>query len=353
MRPQLKPILWENRKLYIIDQTLLPCVLNHIPITTLEETEEAIKLLKIRGAPALGIFAGFALLSIVIHKKPQDVTEAMEIINYSADVIKKTRPTAVNLFWATDRILRVVRNSSNDSLNSLLKNMEQEALNIYQEETKACQQIGILGSSLIQNFTTVLTHCNAGALATGEYGTALSPIYVSADEGKTVRVYADETRPLLQGARLTAWELQYSGIPVTLICDNMAGQVMKEKKVDMVIVGADRIAQNGDTANKIGTYSLSVLAKYHKIPFYVSAPSSTFDLSISDGSQIPIEERKSDEIYFFNNKRIAPEGISIYNPAFDVTPAENITAFITEKGIIYPPFNETIAETIGNRDEKK
>lgn len=353
MKPHLKPILWENRKLHIVDQTLLPCVFNHIPITTLEEVENAIKLLKIRGAPALGIFAGFALVAIVIHKKPKNVSEAIEIINHSADAIKKTRPTAVNLFWATDRILKVVYNSTHETLNNFLNKIEQEALNIYQEETKACQQIGVYGSSLFKNSTTVLTHCNAGALATGEYGTALSPIYIASEEGKSIHVFADETRPLLQGARLTAWELNYAGIPVTLICDNMAGQVMKEKKVDMVIVGADRIAQNGDTANKIGTYSLSVLAKYHDIPFYISAPSSTFDLSISDGSQIPIEERKPDEICFFNNKRIAPEGISIYNPAFDVTPAENITAFITEKGIIYPPFEETIAKTIGKKNEEK
>lgn len=353
MKPHLKPILWENRNLHIIDQTLLPGALNHIPITTLQEAEDAIKLLKIRGAPALGIFAGFALLAIVIHEKPKNVSEAIQIINHSADVIKKTRPTAVNLFWATDRILKVVNNTSHETLNNLLNNIEQEALNIYQEETKACEQIGIYGSSLIKNSTTILTHCNAGALATGEYGTALSPIYIAYEEGKSVHVYADETRPLLQGARLTAWELQYAGIPVTLICDNMAGQVMKEKKVDMVIVGADRIAKNGDTANKIGTYSLSVLAKYHGIPFYISAPSSTFDLNISNGSQIPIEERNPDEIYFFNNKRIAPEGISIYNPAFDVTPAENITAFITEKGIIYPPFDKTIPKTIGNKNEKK
>lgn len=353
MKPHLKPILWENRKLHIIDQTLLPGVLNHIPITTLKEAEDAIKLLKIRGAPALGIFAGFALLAIVINEKPKNVQEAIQIINHSADAIKKTRPTAVNLFWATDRILKVVHNSSHEALKTLLNKVEQEALNIYHEETKACLQIGIYGNTLMKNSSTLLTHCNAGALATGEYGTALSPIYIAHEEGKTIRVYADETRPLLQGARLTAWELQYAGIPVTLICDNMAGQVMKEKKVDMVIVGADRIARNGDTANKIGTYSLSVLAKYHGIPFYISAPSSTFDFNISNGSQIPIEERNSEEIYFFNDKRIAPEGVSIYNPAFDVTPAENITAFITEKGIIYPPFDKTISKIIGNTNEEK
>ncbi len=347
MKSHLKSIIWENRKLHIIDQTLLPTSLTSIPIDTLEDAEEAIKLLKIRGAPALGIFAGFALVAIVINKKPKDISEAIEILNFSASVIKKTRPTAVNLFWAIDRILKVAHGSFHKSLDSLIFEIEQEALNIYQEEITACKQIGIYGNTLITNPTTVLTHCNAGALATGEYGTALSPIYIAAEEGKKVHVFADETRPLLQGARLTTWELKYAGIPVTLICDNMAGHVMKLKKVDMVIIGADRIAKNGDTANKIGTYSLSILAKYHGIPFYVSAPSSTFDLNTSDGTQIPIEERNPEEISFFNNKRNAPEDVLIYNPAFDITPAENITAFITEKGIIYPPFEENIANIIG------
>lgn len=347
MKQHLRPIIWENRKLYIIDQTLLPTTLTHISIETLEESVDAIKSLKIRGAPALGIFAGFALVSILINSKPKSIDDAIEILENSAITIKKTRPTAVNLSWAMDRILKIVRNSNFDDVNDLISRLEQEAFDIYRGEINACKQIGIYGSSLIKDNSTILTHCNAGALATGEYGTALSPIYVAGEEGKKIHVYADETRPLLQGARLTAWELQYVEIPVTLICDNMAGQVMKEKKVDMVIVGADRIAKNGDTANKIGTYSLSILAKYHGIPFYVSAPSSTFDLNTSDGSQIPIEERNPDEVCFFNNKRNAPEGISVYNPAFDVTPAENITAFITEKGIIYPPFEKNIFETIG------
>ncbi len=353
MKPQIKPIIWENRKLYIIDQTLLPTDLIHISIETLEEAEEAIKLLKIRGAPALGIFAGFALVSILIHKKPKSVIDAIEILENSAIAMKKTRPTAVNLSWAIDRMMKIVYSSRQESISNLISRLEQEALDIYQEETNACRQIGIYGNSLINNNSTILTHCNAGALATGEYGTALSPIYIASKEGKKIHVFVDETRPLLQGARLTAWELQYAGIPVTLICDNMAGQVMKEKRVDMVIVGADRIAKNGDAANKIGTYSLSILAKYHGVPFYISAPSSTFDLNISDGSQIPIEERNPNEICFFNNKRNAPEGISVYNPAFDVTPAENITAFITEKGLIYPPFEKNIFGTMSfNANDK-
>ncbi len=347
MKSQLRPIIWENRKLRIIDQTLLPTSLVHISIETLEQAEEAIKQLKVRGAPALGIFAGFALVSILLYRKPKTVSEAIDILEQSADTIKKTRPTAVNLFWATDRILKIAHKEKDQELNKFLLILEQEAMGIYEKETKACKQIGIFGNELIKDSCSILTHCNAGALATGEYGTALSPIYIAIERGKKVHVFADETRPLLQGARLTAWELKYSGIPVTLICDNMAGQVMKEKRVDMVIVGADRIARNGDTANKIGTYSLSILARYHRIPFYISAPSSTFDLNISDGSMIPIEERNADEICIFNDKRIAPEDIDFYNPAFDVTPGENITAFITEKGIIYPPFEENIPKIIG------
>jgi len=346
MKPRIKPIIWDNRKLKIIDQTLLPNTLEYIEIETISDAEVAIKQLKIRGAPALGIFAGFTLFSILYHQNPKSAEEALAILFPLADKIKKTRPTAVNLFWAIDRMLKCAEFHKEQDINEFMAILEQEALSIYEEETNACKQIGINGNTLIENHANILTHCNAGALATGEYGTALSPIYIAFENGKDVHVYADETRPLLQGARLTAWELHYSGVPVTLICDNMAGQVMKEKKVDLVIVGADRIAKNGDTANKIGTYSLSILAKHHNIPFYVSAPISTFDLNISNGSQIPIEQRDAKEIYLWKNEIIAPQNIQFYNPAFDVTPAENITAFITEKGLIYPPFEENIAKTI-------
>ncbi|HOV32856.1 MAG TPA: S-methyl-5-thioribose-1-phosphate isomerase [Candidatus Hydrogenedens sp.] len=343
----MKAIVWANQQLKIIDQTLLPTKLKYITIETLKDAEDAIKTLKVRGAPALGIFAGFALLTILIHTKPKNTKDALKILLKSGEAIKKTRPTAVNLFWAIDRILRCAEMFTNEDLDSFIKSIEQEALAIYTEEIEACRQIGIVGNLLIGNPSTVLTHCNAGALATGEYGTALSPIYIASEEGKKVSVFSDETRPLLQGARLTAWELQYANIPVTLICDNMAGQVMKEKKIDLVIVGADRIAKNGDTANKIGTYSLSILAKHHGLPFYVAAPASTFDLSIANGTQIPIEQRNPDEICIFNGKRTAPKDISVYNPAFDVTPAENIAAFITEKGLIYPPFIENIPKILG------
>jgi len=346
MQSHIRAIVWENQQLRIIDQTLLPTELKYITIETQKDAEDAIKTLKVRGAPALGIFAGFALLTILIHTKPKNTKDAMEILLKSGEAIKKTRPTAVNLFWAIDRILRCAEMFSNEVLENFIKLIEQESLTIYNEEVEACRQIGIVGNFLIGSPSTVLTHCNAGALATGEYGTALSPIYIASEEGKKVYMFSDETRPLLQGARLTAWELQYANIPVTLICDNMAGQVMKEKKIDLVIVGADRIAKNGDTANKIGTYSLSILAKHHGVPFYVAAPASTFDLSISSGTQIPIEERHPDEICIFNGKRTAPKDISVYNPAFDVTPAENITAFITEKGLIYPPFIENIPKIL-------
>lgn len=347
MQSHIKAIVWENQQLRIIDQTLLPTKLKYITIETLKDAEDAINTLKVRGAPALGIFAAFALVTILIHEKPKNTKDALEILLKSGETIKKTRPTAVNLFWAIDRILKCAEMFTNEVMDNFNTAIEQEALAIYKEEVEACRQIGIVGNFLIGNPSTVLTHCNAGALATGEYGTALSPIYIASKEGKKVHVFSDETRPLLQGARLTAWELQYENIPVTLICDNMAGQVMKEKKIDLVIVGADRIAMNGDTANKIGTYSLSILAKYHRIPFYVAAPASTFDFSIYNGTQIPIEQRNPDEICIFNGKRTAPKDISIYNPAFDVTPAENITAFITEKGLISPPFIENIPKILG------
>lgn len=347
MQSHIKAIVWENQQLRIIDQTLLPTKLKYITIETLKDAEDAINTLKVRGAPALGIFAAFVLVTILIHEKPKNTKDALEILLKSGETIKKTRPTAVNLFWAIDRILKCAEMFTNEVMDNFNTAIEQEALAIYKEEVEACRQIGIVGNFLIGNPSTVLTHCNAGALATGEYGTALSPIYIASKEGKKVHVFSDETRPLLQGARLTAWELQYENIPVTLICDNMAGQVMKEKKIDLVIVGADRIAMNGDTANKIGTYSLSILAKYHRIPFYVAAPASTFDFSIYNGTQIPIEQRNPDEICIFNGKRTAPKDISIYNPAFDVTPAENITAFITEKGLISPPFIENIPKILG------
>ncbi len=347
MQSHIKAIVWENQQLRIIDQTLLPTKLKYITIETLKDAEDAINTLKVRGAPALGIFAAFVLVTILIHEKPKNTKDALEILLKSGETIKKTRPTAVNLFWAIDRILKCAEMFTNEVMDNFNTAIEQEALAIYKEEVEACRQIGIVGNFLIGNPSTVLTHCNAGALATGEYGTALSPIYIASKEGKKVHVFSDETRPLLQGARLTAWELQYENIPVTLICDNMAGQVKKEKKIDLVIVGADRIAMNGDTANKIGTYSLSILAKYHRIPFYVAAPASTFDFSIYNGTQIPIEQRNPDEICIFNGKRTAPKDISIYNPAFDVTPAENITAFITEKGLISPPFIENIPKILG------
>ncbi|MCX8065382.1 MAG: S-methyl-5-thioribose-1-phosphate isomerase [Candidatus Hydrogenedentes bacterium] len=345
----MKPILWENGSLKIIDQTLLPSELKYLDIKTIEEAEDAIKSLRVRGAPAIGIFAGLALVAILKNMNLQNIMEAHRKMSEVSERLKKTRPTAVNLAWALDYIKKSAEQLKEDSVENFLLWIESTALEIYRKETEACRMIGIYGSSIINEGDGILTHCNAGALATCEYGTALAPIYLSKKEGKNVKVFVDETRPLFQGARLTAWELMQGDIQTVLICDNMAGVLMRERKINIVITGADRVARNGDTANKIGTYSLSILAKYHNIPFYVALPTSTFDLSVKDGSEIPIEYRNPEEVRKIGERYIAPKDVEVYNPAFDVTPGENITAFITEKGIIYPPFEENIVRTLKDR----
>lgn len=263
-----------------------------------------------------------------------------------ADYLATSRPTAVNLFWALDRMREAAERNKDKPIPELKKLLLKEALDIIEEDKRICRAIGRNGARLLPDECTVLTHCNAGGLATADYGTALGVIYAAVEMGKRIKVFADETRPLLQGARLTAWELMQGGIEVTLICDNTAAYVMKQGLVDCVIVGADRIAANGDTANKIGTYNLAVLAKEHGIPFYVAAPSSTFDLTLESGDQIPIEERSPEEVTCPFGRRIAPEGVKVYNPAFDVTPARLITAIITEKGVIRQPLHENIPKIL-------
>jgi methylthioribose-1-phosphate isomerase len=258
-----------------------------------------------------------------------------------------SRPTAVNLFWALDRMERTARGNAGLPPDALMQRLLDEALAVLEEDKDVCRRIGRNGASLLADGTTVLTHCNAGGLATGDYGTALGVLFAAHEQGKRIAAYVDETRPLLQGARLTAWELQQAGIPATLICDSMAGHVMQQGRVGAVIVGADRIAASGDAANKIGTYGLSVLARAHGVPFYVAAPVSTFDLSLSDGSKIPIEERPAEEVTRWGDRVTAPEGIAVYNPAFDVTPACNITAIITEEGVIHGPDAEAVARVVG------
>ncbi|MBN2843320.1 MAG: S-methyl-5-thioribose-1-phosphate isomerase [Sedimentisphaerales bacterium] len=322
----------------LIDQTLLPNQHSVISIRDIEEMWEAIKVLRVRGAPAIGISAAYGvILGMQPHLKTCDLTELKNKTIKAADYLATSRPTAVNLFWALDRMKKRCLASASSSTEQLCSELLNEAHDIRNEDAAMCRAIGKNGMSLIPEGGAVLTHCNAGGLATADYGTALAVMFAAHESGKKFRVFADETRPLLQGARLTVWELMHAGIDVTLNCDNMAGWMMQQKMINLIIVGADRIAANGDTANKIGTYSLAVLAKHHNIPFYVAAPYSTFDMGLPNGQMIPIEQRDAAEIIeFVPGRRTAPANAKVYNPAFDVTPAELITAFITEIGVIEP-----------------
>ena len=334
----------QGGKLRLIDQTLLPEQLVYVELNDTEDIFDAIKRLVVRGAPAIGCAAALGLAAIVRKVEFCCSKELASFAQKNADRLAESRPTAVNLFWALNLCMNKIKENTTVSPEELKNILLKTALGILEEDIQMCRSIGMHGKALLKNGMGILTHCNAGALATGDYGTALSPMYVAHEAGIKIKVYADETRPLLQGSRLTAWELHQSGVDVTAICDNMAGQVMKEGKIDLVIVGADRIAANGDAANKIGTYGVAVLAKYHNIPFYVAAPYSTFDLELPHGNEIPIEQRQPDEIANGFGRRTAPEDINFYNPAFDVTPNELITGIITEKGIITPPFEQKIAK---------
>ena len=338
----MKHFEFENDKLIVLDQRKLPFEKEYFVCSTYQDVYIAIKDMIIRGAPLIGIVAAYGVVLGFkeIIEKNMDSAKIYEILNYLAN----SRPTAVNLFWALERMKKVFEEARNLSKSQIYSLLMQEAKKIEDEDKSINKKIGEHGNTLIKEGANILTHCNAGALATGGYGTALGVIREAFFAGKNIHVYVDETRPYLQGARLTAFELSEDGIPNTVICDNMAGYLMKLGKIDCVIVGADRIALNGDTANKIGTYSLSVLAKHHGIPFYISAPISTIDFNIKSGSEIPIEERSEDEIRFFNGKKIVPYESKVFNPAFDVTPAENITAIITEKGVVFPPFEENISK---------
>ncbi|GHO56332.1 S-methyl-5-thioribose-1-phosphate isomerase [Ktedonobacter robiniae] len=345
----LQPVWWEENEqgVYVglIDQTLLPQQTKHLRLTSEVEVAEAIRALRVRGAPAIGAAAAFGLvlgLARQVRERGETLglVEAREQLQAIGALLTTTRPTAVNLAWAIKRLLRCV-----DENFALVRNAQElqrvllaEARAIVQEDHDACERMGELGAALLAEGDTVLTHCNAGALATMGIGTALAPIYVAHNAGKRVHVLVDETRPLLQGSRLTAWELQRAGVPLTLITDNMAGSFMRQGRVQAVFVGADCIAANGDVANKIGTYSVAVLASVHQIPFYVVAPTSTFDLSLSSGEQIPVEQRKPEEVTSVRGSIIAPEGVNVTNPAFDVTPHQYITALITEKGIFRAPY---------------
>ncbi len=334
--------------LKLIDQTVLPVEYRELNLNQVETVWEAIKSLRVRGAPAIGVAAAYGVIVGAQSAVQGTSSEFGARLNHVLDYLATSRPTAVNLFWALDRMRRTASAAANLSPADLLSRLLEEARAIELEDREMCAAIGRHGLPLLRNCSGVLTHCNTGGLATAGDGTALAVIFAAARENPSLQVYADETRPLLQGARLTAWELMQRQVPVKLICDSMAGWVMKEQRVQAVIVGADRIAANGDSANKIGTYSLSVLAKAHNIPFYIAAPSSTFDLTIENGDQIPIEQRASSEITNAFGRQTAPDGCDTYNPAFDVAPAANITALITEKGVIQPVTKSQIAVVLNS-----
>ncbi|HOD51017.1 MAG TPA: S-methyl-5-thioribose-1-phosphate isomerase [Candidatus Hydrogenedentes bacterium] len=341
----LTPVIWRAGELSIIDQTLLPLEYREVRLDSLQAVWDAIRSLRVRGAPAIGVCAAFGVVVCLRENRPQDVSAALRTVDEAAGRLETARPTAVNLFWALRRMQHAAREHAGTvSVQGFMDALETEACAIRDEDTACCRRIGDFGAALIPEGGGVLTYCNAGALATSAYGTALAAMYRAHEQGRSFHVYASETRPLLQGARLTAWELMRAGIKVTLICDNMAAQVMREGRVQLVLTGADRIAANGDTANKIGTYGLAVLAAAHGVPFYVAAPLSTFDPAAANGDAIPIEHRPGGEITDGLGKRIAPEGVDAYNPAFDVTPARLIAGIVTERGILRPPFLNSISE---------
>ncbi|MCC6699597.1 MAG: S-methyl-5-thioribose-1-phosphate isomerase [Candidatus Hydrogenedentes bacterium] len=346
----LQTVRWEDGHLYIIDQTLLPMDFREIRLDTQEAVWEAIKSLRVRGAPAIGVCAAFGVLVGFRQLAPADAHAAQQAVRRVAGYLATSRPTAVNLFWALNRMRNAAEHSGAAStVESLFSSLEAEARSILEEDDATCRAIGESGDSLIRDGDGVLTHCNAGGLATAGYGTALAVMFRAHEKGRRFHVFADETRPLLQGARLTTWELMQAGIDTTLICDNTAAQVMREGRIQLVIVGADRIAANGDTANKIGTYSVALLAQAHDIPLYVAAPISTFDMSLSSGKGIPIELREPEEVTQGFGTRTAPENVRVYSPAFDVTPAGLIAGIITERGVLRPPLETAIAALGGGQ----
>ena len=334
----IKQIEWKNDILTLLDQRLLPITEKYIECTKYDQIIDAIKTLAVRGAPLIGVSAG---MGIVVASKETD-KKGEELRQYVIEAEKKlraSRPTAVNLMWALDRMMPFIMADPSDS-EKYISALEKEALEIWNEDIELCRKMGEYGLEIVPQNANIITHCNTGSLATAGDGTALAVIRAAHRAGKNIHVFADETRPLLQGARLTAWELAHDSIPFTLICDGMSSYVMKNKKIDLVITGADRIAGNGDSANKIGTYGLAVSAKYHNVPFYIAAPYSTLDLSIKSGEEIVIEQRKAEEVRSFVGVRTSPENCDVLNPAFDVTPAELIAGIITDRGIVRPPFTE-------------
>lgn len=338
-------IRWQGNSLALLDQTRLPVEEVWNTYTDYRKVADAIRRLVVRGAPAIGVAAAYALCLAAMEYKGQNPEEFQKSMAAASAELAASRPTAVNLFWALDRMGLALGTAGcgAEALPILIR----EAEAIHREDVAMNRAIGAAGAAIVPHGARILTHCNAGAIATGGYGTALGVVRSAFTQGKVEMVYCDETRPLLQGARLTAWELVKDGIPATLITDNMAASLMAQGKIDLVLLGCDRMAANGDFANKIGTYGVAVLAHYHGIPFYSVLPSSTIDLSIPDGSHIPIEQREASEVTHFAGVRTAPEGVGVYNPAFDVTPHRLLTGIITEKGVIHPPFAEQLAERFG------
>ena len=349
----IKTVEWTNEGVSMLDQRLLPNEETYLTLRSYEEVADAIKKMVVRGAPAIGISAAMGLALGASQSVGTSVADLDYDFDFMCKVMEATRPTAVNLFWAIERMRRALAKAKAETsdVEEVKQRLVNEALAIFQEDIDSNRALGRFGADLISDGATVLTHCNAGALATaGDYGTALGVIRGAIDAGKRVAVIADETRPFLQGSRLTAWELNKDNIPVTIITDNMAGHVMKQGKVDCVIVGADRIAANGDTANKIGTYMVAVLARQHQIPFYVAAPISTIDLAIASGEEIPIEERDSKEVTHLRDQQLAPEGVDVHNFAFDVTPNDLIAAIITDRGVARSPYTESLAGLAATRE---
>jgi len=342
----LPTIAWQDDVIVMVDQRKLPSAEIYVQCKSANEVAKAIKTMVIRGAPAIGVAAAMGLALGMRKSAATGTRQFAAEFQKTCDLLAATRPTAVNLFWAIERMKRAFSDGAlaGESVDQLKTRLRLEADRIHDEDLASCRAIGANGATLVPSDARILTHCNAGALATAGYGTALGVIRGAVEAGKRVRVLADETRPFLQGSRLTAWELVRDGIDTTVITDSMAGALMRDGQIDLVVVGADRIAANGDTANKIGTYTVAVLAREHNIPFYVAAPWSTIDLSTPDGSHIPIEERNAKEVTHVGSTQIAPAGAAIRNPAFDVTPHRFITAIVTDRGIVHPPFTKTLSD---------
>jgi methylthioribose-1-phosphate isomerase len=343
----IQTLEWTDHGVRFIDQTKLPTEETYVNCTTHEEVADVIRTMVVRGAPAIGVAAGMGIALGVKNSNAQNINDLRHEFDQICDIIGKTRPTAVNLFWAIRRMAEKFESLRTRPVAQIKQALIEEAQRMHAEDIAANQAMGRHGATLMPSSGGVLTHCNAGALATAGYGTALGVIRAAIEQGKKIHVYADETRPFLQGSRLTAWELMKDGIPTTVISDNMAGAMMSQGKIGAIVVGADRIAANGDVANKIGTYTVAILAKEHGIPFYVAAPISTVDLDCPTGSQIPIEQRNAREVTHIGGKQMVPDGVEVENPAFDVTPAKYVAAIITEKGIARAPYGESLGKLAG------